>query len=52
MAVDALYGQALLMSHRPLRPADTVLLNRAVGDRPSWAARGGDRPVTREDGTP
>ena len=31
-AVEALYGQALLMTHRPLRPADTALLNRAFGD--------------------
>jgi molecular chaperone HtpG len=28
-AVESLYGQALLMSHRPLRSADTALLNRS-----------------------
>ncbi|GAA1675190.1 HSP90 family protein [Glycomyces endophyticus] len=28
-AVESLYGQALLMSHRPLRAADTALLNRS-----------------------
>ena len=28
-AVETLYGQALLMSHRPLRSADTALLNRS-----------------------
>jgi molecular chaperone HtpG len=28
-AVESLYGQALLMSRRPLRPADTALLNRS-----------------------
>ena len=27
-AVEALYGQALLMAQRPLRPADSALLNR------------------------
>jgi molecular chaperone HtpG len=38
-AVDALYGQALLMTHRPLRPADTALLNRAFGSLLEWAAK-------------
>jgi molecular chaperone HtpG len=38
-AVDALYGQALLMTHLPLRPADTALLNRAFGSLLEWAAR-------------
>jgi molecular chaperone HtpG len=28
-AVEALYGQALLMSRRPLRAAESALLNRA-----------------------
>ncbi|WP_211116278.1 HSP90 family protein [Glycomyces buryatensis] len=28
-AVESLYGQALLLSHRPLRSADTALLNRS-----------------------
>jgi molecular chaperone HtpG len=44
-AVEALYCQALLMTHRPLRPADTALLNRAFGDLLDWAslaARAGD----------
>jgi molecular chaperone HtpG len=31
-AVESLYGQALLMTHRPLRPADLALLNRAFGE--------------------
>jgi molecular chaperone HtpG len=26
------------MTHRPLRPADTALLNRAFGDLLSWAS--------------
>jgi molecular chaperone HtpG len=37
-AVDALYGQALLMTHRPLRTSDSALLNRALGDLLTWAA--------------
>jgi molecular chaperone HtpG len=37
-AVDALYGQALLMTHRPLRPTESALLNRAFGDLLTWAA--------------
>lgn len=37
-AVEALYGQALLMTHRPLRPVDTALLNRAFGDLLTWAS--------------
>lgn len=36
-AVESLYGQALLLTHRPLRPADTALLNRAFGEFLSWA---------------
>jgi molecular chaperone HtpG len=31
-AVESLYGQALLMTHRPLRPADAALINRAFGE--------------------
>ncbi len=37
-AIEALYGQALLMTHRPLRPTDTALINRAFGELLSWAA--------------
>jgi len=37
-AIEALYGQALLMTHRPLRASDTALLNRAFGDLLNWAA--------------
>jgi molecular chaperone HtpG len=29
LSVEALYGQALLIGHHPLRPADTALLNRS-----------------------
>jgi molecular chaperone HtpG len=31
-AAESLYGQALLMTHRPLRQADTALLNRAFSE--------------------
>jgi molecular chaperone HtpG len=31
-AAESLYGQALLMTHRPLRQADAALLNRAFGE--------------------
>ncbi|MER6051318.1 HSP90 family protein [Streptomyces sp. NPDC001793] len=36
-AAQALYGQALLMAQRPLRPADSALLNRAFLDLLQWA---------------
>ncbi|MGK5636741.1 HSP90 family protein [Streptomyces sp. URMC 126] len=37
-AAEALYGQALLMAQRPLRPADSALLNRAFLGLLEWAA--------------
>jgi molecular chaperone HtpG len=43
VAVESLYGQALLMTHRPLRPADTALLNRTLGELLDRATREGDR---------
>jgi len=46
-AIEALYGQALLMTHRPLRVSDTALLNRAFGDLLTWAAYN-----TREEPAP
>jgi molecular chaperone HtpG len=39
VAVESLYGQALLMTHRPLRPADTALLNRTFGELLDRATR-------------
>ncbi|WP_405998257.1 HSP90 family protein [Streptomyces sp. NBC_00829] len=36
-ATEALYGQALLMAQRPLRPADSALLNRAFMGLLEWA---------------
>ncbi|UAK32637.1 HSP90 family protein [Nocardia asteroides] len=43
-AVESLYGQALLMTHRPLSAADTALLNRAFGEFLGWATqRAADR---------
>ncbi|MFD3451484.1 HSP90 family protein [Streptomyces sp. NPDC058691] len=38
-AAEALYGQALLMAQRPLRPADSALLNRAFLGLLQWAAQ-------------
>ncbi|WP_236246077.1 HSP90 family protein [Streptomyces sp. CC210A] len=44
-AVESLYGQALLMAQRPLRPADTSLLNRAFLGLLEWATH-----TTAEEG--
>jgi len=41
VAVESLYGQALLMTHRPLRPTDAALLNRAFGELLDRATREG-----------
>ncbi|MET9437443.1 HSP90 family protein [Streptomyces sp. NPDC006551] len=41
-AVEALYGQALLMAQRPLRPADSALLNRAFAGLLDWATHDGE----------
>ncbi|MFG2771273.1 HSP90 family protein [Streptomyces sp. NPDC048350] len=41
-AVEALYGQALLMAQRPLRPADSALLNRAFAGLLAWATHHGE----------
>jgi molecular chaperone HtpG len=45
-AAEALYGQALLMAQRPLRPADSALLNRAFLGLLQWATH----PADQEDG--
>ncbi|WP_406237155.1 hypothetical protein [Nocardia sp. NBC_01009] len=39
-AIESCYGRALLMTHRPLRPADTLLANRAFGEFLDWATQG------------
>lgn len=39
VAVESVYGQALLMSNRPLRPSDTALLNRTFLRLLEWATR-------------
>ncbi|MFG2789387.1 HSP90 family protein [Streptomyces sp. NPDC048419] len=39
-ATESLYGQALLMAQRPLRPADTALLNRSFLGLLEWATHG------------
>jgi molecular chaperone HtpG len=46
--VEALYGQALLLAQRPLRPADSALLNRAFLDLLQWAVRPDRGPTTPE----
>ncbi|WP_329413999.1 HSP90 family protein [Streptomyces sp. NBC_00704] len=45
-ATESLYGQALLMAQRPLRPADSALLNRAFIGLLEWATHG--EPAHRE----
>ncbi|WP_228447668.1 HSP90 family protein [Streptomyces paludis] len=44
-AVESLYGQALLMAQRPLRPADTALLNRAFLGLLEWATHPLEAPA-------
>ncbi|MFC9925168.1 HSP90 family protein [Streptomyces sp. NPDC127190] len=39
-ATESLYGQALLRAQRPLRPADSALLNRAFIGLLEWATHG------------
>ncbi|NUS24979.1 MAG: HSP90 family protein [Streptomyces sp.] len=39
-ATESLYGQALLMAQRPLRPADSALLNRSFIGLLEWATNG------------
>jgi molecular chaperone HtpG len=39
LAVQALYGQALLQGHHPLRPDDSALLNRSFLGLLDWAMR-------------
>ncbi|CAM5239450.1 HSP90 family protein [Streptomyces avidinii] len=48
-AVESLYGQALLMSQRPLRPADSTLLNRAFLGLLEWATHSTDDRDAQED---
>ncbi|MEU6734991.1 HSP90 family protein [Streptomyces physcomitrii] len=46
-AVESLYGQALLMAQRPLRPADSALLNRSFLGLLEWATH----HAPEQDGT-
>ncbi|MEW2498804.1 HSP90 family protein [Streptomyces nodosus] len=46
-AVESLYGQALLMAQRPLRPSDSALLNRAFIGLLEWATH----PDSPKDGS-
>jgi molecular chaperone HtpG len=45
-ALEALYGQALLMAQRPLRPADSALLNRTFLGLLDWAVHPSDTTHT------
>ncbi|MGW5674875.1 HSP90 family protein [Streptomyces sp. NPDC003860] len=51
-AVESLYGQALLMSQRPLRPADTTLLNRAFLGLLEWATHSAAQGATPQEDQP
>ena len=44
LAVQALYGQALLQGHHPLRPDDSALLNRSFLGLLDWAMRPAGAP--------
>ncbi len=44
LAVQALYGQALLLGHYPLRGADTAVLNRSFVGLLDWAVHEPDGP--------
>ncbi|GAA4374652.1 HSP90 family protein [Actinomadura verrucosospora] len=44
-AVQALYGQALLLGHHPLRPVDTAVLNRSFIGLLEWAVHSPEGPV-------
>ncbi|MFE0427385.1 HSP90 family protein, partial [Streptomyces sp. NPDC058953] len=48
-AIESLYGQALLMAQRPLRPADTTLLNRAFLGLLEWATHSGAANTARKE---
>lgn len=48
-ATESLYGQALLMAQRPLRPKDSALLNRAFIGLLEWATHS-DPTEPTEDG--
>ncbi|MGI5165152.1 HSP90 family protein [Spirillospora sp. CA-253888] len=45
LAVQALYGQALLLGHHPLRPADTAVLNRSFLGLLEWAVHDPEAPA-------
>ncbi|MEZ0092942.1 HSP90 family protein [Streptacidiphilus sp. EB129] len=49
IAVEALYGQALLLSRRPLSPADSALLNRSFLGLLDWATHDNRTPDHKND---
>ena len=51
LAVQVLYGQALLFGHHPLRPADTALLNQSLLGLLDHAVGPGGPGSTRQEGT-
>lgn len=50
LAVEALYGQALLLGYHPIRPADAALLNSSFLGLLSRAVPGADRPEIDRQG--
>ena len=51
-AIEALYGQALLLSRRPLRPADHALLNRSFIGLLEFAAHAASGDIVPGDAGP
>ena len=44
LAVESLYGQALMLGHHPIRPADAALLNTSFLGLLNRAMPGGEEP--------
>ncbi len=50
LAVEGLYGQALLLGHHPLRPADSALLNRSFLGLLDGAVNGASKEASTGEG--
>lgn len=48
-AIESLYGQALMMAHRTLRPSDAALINRAFGELLTRAMQLADGPAAADE---
>jgi molecular chaperone HtpG len=48
-AIESLYGQALMMTHRTLRPSDAALINRAFGELLTRAMQLADGPAAADE---